>query len=41
MDLEPEPKKDVVEEELDRGMSRPFMKEFEDDEDENGLDGLR
>lgn len=34
MDLDPEPENDVVEEELDRGISRPF-------EDENGLDGLR
>lgn len=41
MDLEPEPIKGVVEEETDRGIRRPFMKEFEDDEDEKGLDCLR
>lgn len=44
MDLEPEPESinDVVEEETDRGIRRPpFMKEFEDDEDENGVDCLR
>lgn len=38
MDLEPEPIKDVVEEETDRGIRRPFI---EDDEDENGVDCLR
>lgn len=37
----PEPNIDVAVDELDRGMSLPFMKDDDDEVDEYGLEGLR